>query len=167
MMRRPLVVISPKSLLRNPQAVSSIHELTDGFFQYVIDDCLEDQEKVEKVIMCSGKVFYDLSSKREELGIENAALIRIEQLYPFPYDTLEKILKTYKNAVKFVWCQEEPTNQGAWYNHRHRLQAVLDRMNIKNEIALVSREASSAPAVGLNKLHNQQQEALVKEALLF
>ena len=167
MMRRPLIVISPKSLLRNPQAVSSIHELTDGFFQYVIDDSLEDPEKVEKVIMCSGKVFYDLSSKREELGIENAALIRIEQLYPFPYDTLEKILKTYKNAVKFVWCQEEPTNQGAWYNHRHRLQAVLDRMNIKNEIALVSREASSAPAVGLNKLHNQQQEALVKEALLF
>ena len=167
MMRRPLVVISPKSLLRNPQAVSSIHELTDGFFQYVIDDSLEAPEKVEKIIMCSGKVFYDLSSKREELKIENAALIRIEQLYPFPYDTLEKILKTYKNAVKFVWCQEEPTNQGAWYNHRHRLQAVLDKMNIKNEIALVSREASSAPAVGLNKLHNQQQEALVKEALLF
>ena len=108
-----------------------------------------------------------LVTQAEELGIENAALIRIEQLYPFPYDTLEKILKTYKNAVKFVWCQEEPTNQGAWYNHRHRLQLVLDRMNIKDEIALVSREASSAPAVGLNKLHNQQQEALVKEALLF
>ncbi|MFL2718124.1 MAG: 2-oxoglutarate dehydrogenase E1 component, partial [Gammaproteobacteria bacterium] len=167
MMRRPLVVISPKSLLRNPQAVSSVHDLTDGSFQYVIDDSLEDVEKVEKIILCSGKVFYDLSLKRDELGIGNIALIRIEQLYPFPYDSLEKILKTYTNAIKFVWCQEEPTNQGAWFNHRHRLQTVMDRMNIKDEISLVSREASSAPAVGLNKLHKQQQEALVKEALSF
>ena len=167
MMRRPLVVISPKSLLRNPQAVSSVQDLTDGSFQFVIDDSLEDVEKVEKIILCSGKVFYDLSLKRDELGIGNIALIRIEQLYPFPYDTLEKILKTYTNAIKFVWCQEEPTNQGAWFNHRHRLQTVMDRMNIKDEISLVSREASSAPAVGLNKLHKQQQEALVKEALSF
>ena len=115
--------------------------------------------------MCSGKVFYDLASKRDDLGMDSVAIIRIEQLYPFPYDTLEKILKTYKNVKSFIWCQEEPTNQGAWYNHRHRLQEVIDRLNLKAEIGLVSREASSAPAVGLNKLHIQQQEALVTEAL--
>ncbi|MEL0208269.1 MAG: 2-oxoglutarate dehydrogenase E1 component, partial [Gammaproteobacteria bacterium] len=163
-MRRPLIVISPKSLLRNPKAVSSIESLTEGSFEYVINDIHEDPELVEKIIMCSGKVYYDLESKREELGIQNVALLRVEQLYPFPYDTLEKFLKPYKNAKRFVWCQEEPSNQGAWFSHRHRLQIVLDRLNA-NEIELISRKASAAPAVGLNKLHNQQQEALVNEAL--
>ena len=163
-MRRPLVVISPKSLLRNPQAVSSIESLTEGSFEYVIDDMRQDPEDVEKIIMCSGKVFYDLASKREELDIKNIGLLRIEQLYPFPYDTLEKIIKTYENASKFIWCQEEPSNQGAWFSHRHRLQIVLDRIN-STQIELISRKASAAPAVGLNKLHNQQQEALVIEAL--
>tara|TARA_Y100000385_G_scaffold60012_1_gene58302 strand:- start:2620 stop:2985 length:366 start_codon:yes stop_codon:yes gene_type:complete len=95
-MRRPLVVISPKSLLRNPKAVSSIESLTEGSFEYVINDIHEDPELVEKIIMCSGKVYYDLESKREELGIQNVALLRVEQLYPFPYDTLEKFLKPYK-----------------------------------------------------------------------
>ena len=163
-MRRPLIVISPKSLLRNPAAVSSIESLTDGSFQYVIDDAIKNSSEVEKIIMCSGKIYYDLLAKREELGIKNIALIRIEQLYPFPYDTLEKIIKPYKNAVKFVWCQEEPSNQGAWFSHRHRLQIVLDRIN-SAQIELISRKASAAPAVGLNKLHIQQQEALVIEAL--
>ena len=164
-MRRPLIIISPKSLLRNPQAVSSIESLTEGSLQYVIDDVHSNPKLVEKIVMCSGKVFYDLASKREELGIQNVALLRVEQLYPFPYDTLEKFLKLYKNAKRFVWCQEEPSNQGAWFSHRHRLQIVLDRLNA-NEIELISRKASAAPAVGLNKLHNQQQEALVNEALL-
>ena len=163
-MRRPLIVISPKSLLRNPQAVSSIESLTEGSFEYVIDDVCQNPDKVEKIIMCSGKVYYDLASKREELGLQNIALLRIEQLYPFPYDTLEKLIKPYKNARQFVWCQEEPSNQGAWFSHRHRLQIVLDRIN-STQIELISRKASSAPAVGLQKLHIQQQEALVIEAL--
>ena len=163
-MRRPLIVISPKSLLRNPQAVSSLKSLTDGSFQYVIDDPIKNSDAVEKIILCSGKIYYDLFAKREELGIKNIALIRIEQLYPFPYDTLEKIIKQYKNATKFIWCQEEPSNQGAWFSHRHRLQIVLDRIN-SNQIELISRKASAAPSVGLNKLHIQQQEALVNEAL--
>ena len=163
-MRRPLVIISPKSLLRNPKAISTLENLTDGSFEYVIDDNYVNGELVEKIIMCSGKVFYDLESKREELGIQNIALVRVEQLYPFPYDSLEKIVKQYKNANKFIWCQEEPSNQGSWFSHRHRLQQVLDRINA-TEIKLVSRPASAAPAVGLNKLHNQQQEALITEAL--
>jgi len=163
-MRRPLIIISPKSLLRNPQAVSSLDSLTDGSFEYVIDDAHENPDKVEKIIMCSGKVYYDLISKRQELGLKNIAILRIEQLYPFPYDTLEKLMRPYENARQFIWCQEEPSNQGAWFSHRHRLQIVLDRINSK-QIELVSRKASSAPAVGLNKLHIQQQEALINEAL--
>ena len=163
-MRRPLVIISPKSLLRNPKAISTLENLTDGSFEYVIDDNYVNNELVEKIIMCSGKVFYDLESKREELEIQNIALVRVEQLYPFPYDSLEKIIKQYKNANKFIWCQEEPSNQGSWFSHRHRLQQVLDKINA-TEIKLVSRPASAAPAVGLNKLHNQQQEALITEAL--
>ena len=162
-MRRPLIIISPKSLLRNPQCVSSIENLTDGSFEYVIDDVHSNPKLVEKIILCSGKVYYDLAAKKEELKIKNTAILRIEQLYPFPYDTLEKIIKSYENAKEFIWCQEEPSNQGAWFSHRHRLQIVLDRIN-KSEIQLISRKASSAPAVGLNKLHNQQQEALVNEA---
>ena len=158
-------MISPKSLLRNPNAVSALDDLTEGSFKYVINDSVDSPEKVSKVIMCSGKVFYDLASKRDDLGLDSTAIIRIEQLYPFPYDTLEKILKTYKNATSFVWCQEEPTNQGAWYNHRHRLQEVLDRLNLIAEIGLVSREASSAPAVGLNTLHIKQQEPQIIAAL--
>ena len=163
-MRTPLVVISPKSLLRNPNAVSSTKDLYEGSFSCVIDDNIK-KEKVKKVIMCSGKVFYDLDKKREENKIDDIALIRIEQLYPFPYDDLEEILIKYENVNEFVWCQEEPLNQGAWFSHRHRIQRVIDRMDPKKEVSLVSRPAAAAPAVGLMKLHLQQQEDLVKEAL--
>ena len=163
-MRTPLVVISPKSLLRNPSAVSSTKELYQGSFSCVIDDNIK-KEKVKKVIMCSGKVFYDLYKKREESNIDEIAIIRIEQLYPFPYDDLEEILTKYENVNEFVWCQEEPLNQGAWFSHRHRIQRVIDRIDPEKEVSLVSRPAAAAPAVGLMKLHLQQQEDLVKEAL--
>ena len=163
-MRTPLVVISPKSLLRNPSAVSSTKELYQGSFSCVIDDNIK-KEKVKKAIMCSGKVFYDLYKKREESNIDEIALIRIEQLYPFPYDDLEEILTKYENVTEFVWCQEEPLNQGAWFSHRHRIQRVIDRIDPEKEVSLVSRPAAAAPAVGLMKLHLQQQEDLVKEAL--
>ncbi len=163
-MRTPLVVISPKSLLRNPSAVSSTKELYQGSFSCVIDDNIK-KEKVKKVIMCSGKVFYDLYKKREESNIDEIALIRIEQLYPFPYDDLEEILTKYENVTEFVWCQEEPLNQGAWFSHRHRIQRVIDRIDPEKDVSLVSRPAAAAPAVGLMKLHLQQQEDLVKEAL--
>jgi len=164
-MRRPLIIISPKSLLRNPMATSEIKALIDGKFQYVIDDrTVKNKNDVSKIILCSGKVFYDLLSKNNELGLQNVALIRIEQLYSFPYDALEEILSKYKKVKDFIWCQEEPANQGAWFSHRHRLQRVLDRVSTE-QIKLVSRPAAAAPAVGLNKLHNQQQEALVVEAI--
>tara|TARA_B100001142_G_C14225313_1_gene613240 strand:- start:631 stop:1131 length:501 start_codon:yes stop_codon:yes gene_type:complete len=164
-MRRPLIVIAPKSLLRNPMATSEIKELTHGKFQYVIDDkTVSKNTDVTKIILCSGKVFYDLLNKKNELELKEIALIRIEQLYSFPYDALEEILLKYKKAKDFIWCQEEPANQGAWFSHRHRIQRVLDRVS-KHQIRLVSRPAAAAPAVGLNKLHNQQQDNLVAEAL--
>ena len=162
-MRRPLIIISPKSLLRNPMATSSLEELINGSFMPVIDDIIENREKIKKVILCSGKVFYDLIQKKKDLNSEEVAIVRIEQLYSFPYDELELILSKYNNSIKFIWCQEEPANQGAWFSHRHRIQRVLDRFS-KNQIKLISRPSASAPAVGLNKLHRKQQENLINEA---
>ena len=165
-MRTPLVVISPKSLLRNPNAVSSIDELTTGSFECVIDDEVKIKENVKKVIMCSGKVFYDLVEKRNKEKRKDIAIIRIEQLYPFPYDDLEETLIKYQNVNEFVWCQEEPMNQGAWFSHRHRIQRVLDRLDNEYVVTLVSRPAAAAPAVGLMKLHLKQQNDLINEAIL-
>jgi 2-oxoglutarate dehydrogenase E1 component len=107
-----------------------------------------------------------LLQKREENKIKDIALVRIEQLYSFPYDDLESILGIYDNANEYVWCQEEPANQGAWFSHRHRLQRVLDRFNSNHEINLISRPAAAAPAVGLMKLHLKQQNELVVNALM-
>ena len=115
--------------------------------------------------MCSGKVFYDLVKKRNDKKLNNIAIIRIEQLYPFPYDDLEETLTKYQNVDEFIWCQEEPLNQGAWFSHRHRIQRVLDRLGEGNEVNLVSRPAAAAPAVGLMKLHLQQQQDLINEAI--
>ena len=145
-------------------AISSLEELTDGEFKTIIEDSDVKQEEVKKIILCSGKVFYDLDKRRKELKIENIGIMRMEQLYSFPYDDLEKSLLKYPNTDDFVWCQEEPANQGAWFSHRHRIQRVLDRFS-SNQIRLVSRPSASAPAVGLNKLHKIQQEALIEEAL--
>ena len=164
-MRRPLIVITPKSLLRNPLVTSSVSELTDGEFKCVIDDEIINKENINRVVMCSGKIYYDLFQKRNEDKIDNIALVRIEQLYSFPYDDLENILSNYPNAKEFIWCQEEPANQGAWFSHRHRLQRVLDRFDSKTEIKLVSRPAAAAPAVGLMKLHLKQQEEILLKAL--
>ncbi len=164
-MRTPLIVISPKSLLRNPDATSSLDELTSGEFSCVIDDDLKIKKDVKRIIMCSGKVYYDLVKMRDKNDSKDVGVVRIEQLYPFPYDDLEEILTKYENVQEFIWCQEEPLNQGAWFSHRHRIQRVLDRFNKGDEVSLVSRPPAAAPAVGLMKLHLQQQEELVKEAI--
>ena len=164
-MRTPLIVISPKSLLRNPDATSNLDELTSGEFSCVIDDDLKNKKDVKRIIMCSGKVYYDLVKMRDKNDSKDVGVVRIEQLYPFPYDDLEEILTKYENVQEFIWCQEEPLNQGAWFSHRHRIQRVLDRFNKGDEVSLVSRPPAAAPAVGLMKLHLQQQEELVKEAI--
>ena len=165
-MRTPLIVISPKSLLRNPQAVSTLDDLSDGSFECVIDDEIDNKNDVKKIIMCSGKVFYELIEKRNKEKRYEIAIIRIEQLYPFPYDDLEEILLRYQNVHEYIWCQEEPLNQGAWFSHRHRIQRVLDRLGNNNEVKLVSRPPAAAPAVGLMKLHLKQQKTLINEAIV-
>jgi len=113
-------------------------------------------------VLCSGKVYYDLEHARQESGDQRAAVVRIEQLYPFPVDEYASVLARYKNAHEVVWCQEEPENQGAWYQIRHRLQEPLGR---KYTVSYAGRAASAAPAVGYYTLHGQQQRELVASAL--
>lgn len=120
------------------------------------------KDKVRKIVLCSGKVYYDLLTKRREDNIKDVALIRIEQLYPFPYDDLQAVLASYKNTKQIVWCQEEPKNQGAWFITRDRLIACLQK---GQELSYAGRPASAAPAVGYPALHKKQQTELVNEAL--
>ena len=163
-MRRPLIVITPKSLLRLPEAASDLSELTNGSFNCIIGDDLP-RAKIKRVVLCSGKVYYDLKKARDEKGISDVALLRLEQLYPFPYFEVEEMLKDYLHVEEFVWAQEEPRNQGAWFSHRHRLERVLNKLNIENSFKPISRPPAAAPAVGLMKLHLQQQQELVDNVL--
>jgi 2-oxoglutarate dehydrogenase E1 component len=164
--RKPLVVMSPKAILRYKLAVSSIDELTTGSFNLVIPEInqsiINTKAKVKRVILCSGKVYYDLLEEREKNNITDIVIIRIEQLYPFPEQELAVLLAEYKHAKEVIWCQEEPKNQGAWYCSSHHMHACLSSWQV---LEYVGRESSSAPAVGYAKLHAVQQSNLVKQAL--
>jgi len=163
--RKPLIVMTPKSLLRHKDAACSLEDLATGQFQPIIGEIDKiDAKKVTRVVLCSGKVYYDLLAARREKKIANIAIVRVEQLYPFPKDHLEKELAKYPKASEVVWCQEEPRNQGAWYwiASRHHLDTQLGN---KQKMLLVSRPASSSPAVGYLAKHNEQQKALVESAL--
>ena len=163
--RKPLIVMTPKSLLRHKDAACSLDELATGQFQPIIGEIDKvDAKKVTRVVLCSGKVYYDLLAARREKKITNIAIVRVEQLYPFPKDHLEKEMAKYPKATEVVWCQEEPRNQGAWYwiASRHHLDTQL---GVKQKMLLVSRPASSSPAVGYLAKHNEQQKALVESAL--
>jgi 2-oxoglutarate dehydrogenase E1 component len=156
-MRKPLIVMTPKSLLRRKEAASPLEELATGGFQCVIGDPAKPApKKVKRVVFCSGKVYYDIAAERDKRGIEDIAIVRIEQLYPFPKDSLEKELAKYPKATEIVWCQEEPRNQGAWYwiASRHHLDSQTQCT--KQKMLLVSRPASSSPAVGYLAKHNEQ-----------
>ncbi|WP_411358143.1 2-oxoglutarate dehydrogenase E1 component [Pseudidiomarina salilacus] len=161
--RRPLIVMTPKSLLRHPLAVSDLDEMTDGVFQNAIGEIDSlDAKKVKRVIFCSGKVYYDLLKERREREQTDVAIIRIEQLYPFPAEEVAEILKEYKHVKDFVWCQEEPQNQGAWYSSQHHFRAAIPK---GADLTYAGREASAAPAVGYLSEHNKQQQKLVDDAL--
>lgn len=163
-MRRPLVAITPKSLLRHPLAVSSLEELIEGEFQNVIGETDSNihAQKVKRVVMCSGKVYYDLLEQRRQNEQTDVAIIRIEQLYPFPYEEMKKVLEPYAHVKDFVWCQEEPQNQGAWYCSKHNFEASIPE---KAKLTYAGRPASASPAVGYTSLHTQQQKQLVDDAL--
>ncbi len=166
-MRRPLIVLSPKSLLRHKQAISSLEDLTEGSFKTVLPEFVEPIEasKVKRVVICSGKIYYELINRRNELDKKEVVVIRLEQLYPFPYTDFEEILTPYSNAESLVWCQEEPKNQGAWHANRHRMNRVLEALYPKLKIRFAGRISSAAPAAGYMSIHVEEQEALVNDAI--
>jgi 2-oxoglutarate dehydrogenase E1 component len=161
--RKPLIVMTPKSLLRHKLSVSSLDDLTHGSFRNVIDE-IDDikAEKVTRVVFCSGKVYFDLLDSRRSDGIHNVAVVRVEQLYPFPAEEYAAVLRKYSNAHEIVWCQEEPQNQGAWYQIRHRLQ---ERLSPDHQLLYAGRAPAAAPATGIFKMHVEQQQGLVDAAL--
>lgn len=163
-LRKPLIVMTPKSLLRHKQSVSSLEELATGGFHTLIPETEEHikPENVSRVIFCSGKVYYDLLEARRADERDDVAIIRIEQLYPFPAELYEAEIKRYRNAREIIWCQEEPENQGAWYQIRHRLTAPLES---RHELIYAGRSASASTAAGYFKMHVAQQKQLIEEAL--
>jgi 2-oxoglutarate dehydrogenase E1 component len=160
--RKPLVVMTPKSLLTNPRAVSQVEDfLDDTSFQEVLADnyAFEKPENVSRVVFCSGKVYYDLLSYREENGIKNAAIVRIEQLYPFHLEAVKQVISPYSSAKKFVWCQEEPMNMGAWTYIRPRLKKATGR-----GIRYAGRDRASSPSTGSKAVHKREQKMLCEAA---
>lgn len=161
--RKPLIIMSPKSLLRHKLAVSSLDDLSHGKFHNVIPEVDKlDEKKISKVVLCCGKVYYDLLQKRRDESLDDVAIIRIEQLYPFPKQALTKQLAIYSHAKKVVWCQEEPQNQGVWFSSQHNIE---DCLRNDQTLRYAGRGFAAAPAGGSSKNHAQQQEELVKEAL--
>ena len=165
-LRKPLIVMSPKSLLRKKEAVSTLDELANGKFQCVIQDVSGiEPSKVKKVILCSGKVYYDLEAHRTEYRITDRAILRLEQLYPFPENDLVEALSVYANMDEMVWCQEEPMNQGAWFQSQHHMLNAMWRHLPNKFLRYVGRSAAATPAAGVMSLHVAQQQALIKDAL--
>jgi len=151
--RVPLIVFTPKSLLRHPQCVSSIDDLEKEKFQTVYDDRDTEVDEVRRVVLCSGKIYYDLLARKQKLGVKDIALVRLEQVFPFPEKQITQILKKYHNNMLTLWVQEEPENMGAWYYIRNALKEV--------EIIPVTRQPSGSPATGLFKLHEISQKEII------
>ncbi len=165
-LRRPLVIMSPKSLLRHKHAASSLEDFSEGQFHNVIAETDELASRdITRLVVCSGKVYYELLETRRKHNLKNVAIIRIEQLYPFPDAEMFSVIADYSQLETVVWCQEEPKNQGAWYNSQHRLRRVLDLINKDLPLSFAGRLSSASPAAGYMALHLQQQENLIAEAL--
>ncbi|QUM85324.1 MULTISPECIES: 2-oxoglutarate dehydrogenase E1 component [unclassified Moritella] len=162
-MRRPLIVMTPKSLLRHPLAISELSELAEGTFQNIIGEIDEvDPTQVKRVVMCSGKVYFDLLETRRKTGQTDVAIVRIEQLYPFPHAEIAAVFSEYQHVEQFVWCQEEPQNQGAWYSSQHHFWESIPQ---GAKLSYAGRAASASPAVGYMSVHTKQQLALIEDAL--
>src|SRR6478736_34615 len=160
--RKPLIVITPKSLLRHKEAVSTLDDLGNGEFQNVIPEVDSlDAKKVRRVVVCSGKVYYELLAYRRQSGIDDVAIIRLEQQYPFPHADYKREVAKYPKAKEVVWCQEEPQNQGAWYRLNYYLRADIDE---KKMLAYAGRLVSASPAVGYAAKHNAEQKQLIEDA---
>ena len=152
--RKPLVVMTPKSLLRHPKVVSPLEDLAEGHFQPVIDDAMANPEKIERLVMCSGKLYYELLAKKEELNDEKVALVRLEQLYPLDMDKIQEIFDRYSHRKEFVWAQEEPENMGAW-------SFIL--RNFRNEdVQVIAPVVSGSPAPGSHKMFEKNQKSVIE-----
>ena len=161
--KKPLIIMSPKSLLRHPKAVCNVDELASGkFHPFISDRDIEDKKSINRLVICSGKVYYDLMKFREENEISDVAIGRLEQLYPFPDSDIEDWFNKYKHAEEIIWCQEEPQNMGAWRYVSIRLQKYLQK---NQNLTYVGRQASASPAAGQKKIHEAEQERLVSDAL--
>lgn len=163
-LRKPLVIFTPKSLLRYAKSASHLEELTSGAFQEVIGDQQYVGSSVKRILICSGKVYYDLVNKREELGRADTAIIRLEQLYPFPLQRLTDILRRYQDAAELFWVQEEPENMGAWYFVEEQMQPVINPGGQGRQLRYIGRPTAASPATGAHKTHSDQQNALANEA---
>jgi 2-oxoglutarate dehydrogenase E1 component len=161
--RKPLIVMTPKSLLRHELSVSSLEDLSGGGFARVIGE-VDDlpAQQVQRIVFCSGKVYFDLLKGRRKEALRDVALVRIEQLYPFPSEEYQAMLNRYPNAREVVWCQEEPQNQGAWYQIRHRLQELVMG---RRPVLYAGRGPAAAPATGIAKIHEIEQQTVVAAAL--
>ena len=161
--RKPLVVLTPKSLLRHKMSVSPLTELSSGRFEAIIPEIEAiEVEETRRLVFCSGKVYFDLLETREVSGVRDVAIVRVEQLYPFPIEEYADIIEQYAHVEEIIWCQEEPLNQGAWYQIKHRLQEALKD---HQQLYYAGRASAAAPASGVFKVHLQQQQALVEAAL--
>jgi 2-oxoglutarate dehydrogenase E1 component len=159
--RKPLVVMTPKSLLRLPEATSPASELSDGGFRFVIDDPgVTDRKRINRVLLCSGKIYYELVAHRTAARTDEVAVVRVEQLYPFPARQLADVLAKYPDASTKVWVQEEPRNMGAW---RFAREMLLDRLDI--EVGYVGRDENSSPAVASQRMHQQEQNKILIDAI--
>ncbi len=161
--RKPLIHMSPKSLLRHPECVSDISELAEGNrFREVLDDMdMKDGKKAKRLLLCTGKVYYDLLAYKRDNERDDVAIVRIEQLYPLPGEQLKEIFKKYPKAST-LWIQEEPSNMGAW----QYMNSIFlnEEIGLKKELKLVARKSSASPATGFMKVHKEQQERIVREA---
>lgn len=161
-MRKPLIIMSPKSMLRLRESTSSLEELAEGMFYPVISETEAlDPKKVRRIIVCSGKIYYDLIAYRTEQQITDMAIIRLEQLYPFPHEEFKVEIKRYNKAKEIVWCQEEPGNQGAWHRIQHYL---LRNMKPSQIIGYALRPSSASPSVGYLAIHKMQQKEVIEAA---
>lgn len=165
-LRKPLIALTPKSLLRHKLATSTLDELADGKFQLVIPEVdNHDPKAVDRLVLCSGKVYYELLEARREQSLQNVVIVRLEQLYPFPEHDLADALKPYGNLKDVVWCQEEPMNQGAWYSSQHHMRRVVLSHDEEIYLSYAGRDAFAAPAGGYASMHNESQHRLVMDAL--
>jgi 2-oxoglutarate dehydrogenase complex dehydrogenase (E1) component-like enzyme len=170
--RKPLIIFTPKSLLRHPKAVSTIEEFTNGHFVEVLDDAAADPSLVTRVVFCSGKLYYDLAAAREERKATHVALVRVEQLYPFDSKQAAEIVARYPGMTEVAWAQEEPRNMGAWRVLRGRIWELIkggtQRTAVDgstHEVRYIGRPESASPATGSGKRHQQEQAEIVNEAL--